>query len=141
MTNMSNSVAPQGAGGKDTSHFNPDANRALSDGEMGDFTDHLSGVRNQSRNNPSLTREQIIEENLLRASHNEKCASRRADPNHIEGSQRTRILFCSITYLPFLLTCPRVQRLLLLIRAAPLLMHFLLLMHSPLPLKPSFIHY
>jgi len=84
MTNMSNSVAPQGAGGKDTSHFNPDTDRALSDGEMGNFADHMSGARNQLPTNPLLTREQIVEENLLRSARNAKRASRRVDPNYIE---------------------------------------------------------
>jgi len=55
MTNMSNSGTPQGAGGKDTSHFNPDTGQALTEGEIGYIADHLGGTHDRSGEQQSLS--------------------------------------------------------------------------------------
>jgi len=70
--------------GKDTSRFNPDAGRALTEGEMGDIADRLGGTRDGSGERQSLGRDHVVREDLLRSARNEKRASRRVDPNWIE---------------------------------------------------------
>lgn len=81
MSSLLNSVAPQGAGGKDTSHLNPDVDRNMTDDEVDDMANVLGCQGNSIDLNDW---EAVIEENLRRSRRNLIRAQQRADPAHIE---------------------------------------------------------
>ncbi|KAG1728441.1 hypothetical protein EDB19DRAFT_2027980 [Suillus lakei] len=81
MPSATNSVAPQGAGGKDTSNLNPDNDREMSNDEIGAFANAIGG---RNHNVDPNDYEAVIEENLLRAERNLLRAQQRADPEFIE---------------------------------------------------------
>ncbi|KAG1855977.1 hypothetical protein F4604DRAFT_1932124 [Suillus subluteus] len=81
MSGATNSVAPQGAGGKSTSHMNPDYDRDLSDDEVNDLANALGQVQ---RVIDFDDREAVIAENLRCSERNLLQAQQRADLNHVE---------------------------------------------------------
>jgi hypothetical protein len=76
MTRSMNPGPPAGAGGKDTSAFNPHSRRQMLEGEMDSFAGTLT--RSTTR---FVGCEAIASENLLRKGRNLVQAQRRADPN------------------------------------------------------------
>ncbi|KAG1812023.1 hypothetical protein EV424DRAFT_1542243 [Suillus variegatus] len=81
MSSAMNSVAPQGAGGKDVSHLNPDHNGDMSDDEVDDLANALGQVQ---RVIDFDDQEAVIAENLCRSKHNLLRAKQRANPDYVE---------------------------------------------------------
>lgn len=81
MSRTTNSVAPQGAGGKDTSCLNPDVDREMSEEEVDNLA---NAMRQGSRVVDPNDREAVIEENLRRSQRNLLRAQQRANPEFVE---------------------------------------------------------